>query len=259
MPAPHNLTVAAVGGFLLWFGWYGFNPGSTLSALDASGIGRVAANTTLAACTGGLAAMLAAFWWGSTKGKFDLAFSINGFLAGLVAITCPCYWVSPLGAILLGAIAGFVVYAGAWLIEWWRIDDPVGAVAVHGFCGIWGTLSLGFFACGKYGATGPFGADNSAPVTGLFYGGGWSVLKAQVIGSAIITVGTFVIAFGLMWLIRQLPHPWNLRVEAKGETGAGGLDVFEHGTEAYPHQGSVINSPAYEPEHTERQGEPVLS
>jgi len=256
MPAPHNLTVAAVGGFLLWFGWYGFNPGSTLSALDAQGIGRVAANTTLAACTGGLAAMVAAYWWGATKGKFDLAFSINGFLAGLVAITCPCYWVSPLGAILLGAIAGFVVYAGAWLVEWWRIDDPVGAVAVHGFAGIWGTLSLGFFACGKYGATGPFGADNSAPVTGLFYGGGMGVLKAQFVGSAIITIGTFVVAFILMWVIRQLPHPWNLRVEAKGETGDGGIDVFEHGTEAYPNQPDVVDIPEYQPQPKEQ---PVFS
>ncbi|MFL5748054.1 MAG: ammonium transporter [Niastella sp.] len=256
MPAPHNLTVAAVGGFLLWFGWYGFNPGSTLSALDAQGIGRVAANTTLAACTGGLAAMMAAYWWGATKGKFDLAFSINGFLAGLVAITCPCYWVSPLGAILLGAIAGFVVYAGAWLVEYCRIDDPVGAVAVHGFCGIWGTLSLGFFACGKYGATGPLGADNSAPVTGLLYGGGMGVLKAQFIGSAIITIGTFVVAFILMWVIRQLPDPWNLRVEAKGETGSGGIDVFEHGTEAYPHQPAVVDIPEYQPQPKEQ---PVFS
>jgi Amt family ammonium transporter len=256
MPAPHNLTVAAVGGFLLWFGWYGFNPGSTLSALDAQGIGRVAANTTLAACAGGLTAMLAAFWWGPTKGKFDLAFSVNGFLAGLVAITCPCYWVSPLGAILLGAVAGFVVFAAAAIVEWWRVDDPVGAVAVHGFCGIWGTLSLGLFACGKYGATGPFGADNSAPVAGLFYGGGLGVLKAQAIGSAIITGATFVIAFALMWIIRQLPYPWNLRVEAKGETGAGGLDVFEHGSEAYPAQTPVKPAPEYVPEPIER---PVFS
>jgi len=248
MPAPHNLTVAAVGGFLLWFGWYGFNPGSTLSAMDAQGIGRVAANTTLAACAGGLTAMLAAFWWGSTKGKFDLAFSINGFLAGLVAITCPCYWVSPLGAILLGGVAGFVVYAACAFIEWIRIDDPVGAVAVHGFAGIWGTLSLGLFACGKYGATGPLGADNSAPVTGLFYGGGMGVLKAQFVGSAIITVGTFVVAFALMWVIRQLPYPWNLRVESHGETGPGGLDVFEHGTEAYPHQSSIPPHPEFKPE-----------
>ena len=98
--------------------------------------------------------------------KWDVSFTVNGFLAGLVAITCPCYWVSPTGSILLGGIAGVVVVAGVELLEYLRIDDPIGAVPVHGMCGIWGTLSLGFFACGKYGATGPFAADNSAPLTG---------------------------------------------------------------------------------------------
>ncbi len=236
MPAPHNLTVAAVGGFILWFGWYGFNPGSTLSALDADGIGRVAANTTLAACGGGLTAMYMALWFGDTKGKFDLGYTVNGFLGGLVAITCPCYWVSPLGAILLGAIAGIVIWLAVNFIEYIRIDDPVGAVAVHGFCGIWGTLSLGFFASGQFGASGPLGADNSAPVKGLFYGGGIDVLKAQLTGSAIITIATFVVTFIMMWLIRKLPHPYNLRVEAAGETMEGGLDMFDHGTSAYPAQ-----------------------
>ncbi len=236
MPPPHNLTVATVGGFLLWFGWYGFNPGSTLSAMDAQGIGRIAANTTLAACAAGLSAMVVAFFVGPTKGKFDLGYSINGMLAGLVAITCPCYWVNPLGAIILGLVAGVVVWIGVNFIEWLRIDDPVGAVAVHGFAGIWGTISLGFFACGKYGATGPTGADDSSPVAGLFYHGGTSVLEAQCIGSAIITIATFVIAYVMMWVIRKLPQPWNLRVEAEGETGPGGLDVFEHGIEAYPAQ-----------------------
>jgi len=233
LPPAHNLPLAAVGGFLLWFGWYGFNPGSSLSAMDAQGIGRIATNTTLAACTGGFGAMLAALWWGPTKGKFDAAFSINGMLAGLVAITCPCYWVSPLGAILLGFVAGFIVFAGVYLLEYFRIDDPVGAVSVHGFAGIWGTISLGFFASGQYGATGPTGADNSAPVAGLFYGGGTAVLKAQVLGNLTIVVATFAVAFAMMWVIRQLPHPWNLRVEEIGETGPGGLDAFEHGASAY--------------------------
>lgn len=239
MPPPHNLTIAAVGGFLLWFGWYGFNPGSTLSAMDADGIGRVAANTTLAACAGGMSAMCVALWFGATKGKFDLGFTVNGFLAGLVAITCPCYWVSPLGAIILGLVAGIVVFVGVNLLEWFRIDDPIGAVSVHGFAGIWGTLSLGLFASGKYGATGPTGADtsDSALVKGLFYGGGIDVLKAQFIGSAIITLASFFIAFVMMWVIRKLPHPWNLRVEEEGELGSGGLDVWEHGIEAYPPQG----------------------
>lgn len=234
MPAPHNLTVAAVGGFILWFGWYGFNPGSTLSAVDMQGIGRVAANTTLAACGGGIAAMFFALWFGDTKGKFDLGFTINGFLAGLVAITCPCYWVSPLGAIILGAVAGLVVFLSVNLFERLRIDDPIGAVSVHGLAGIWGTLSLGLFATGQFGATGPTGPDNSSPVAGLFYGGGASVLKAQLIGSATITIATFAIAFILMWVVKQLPHPWNLRVEEEGEII--GLDLHEHGTEAYSEQ-----------------------
>jgi Amt family ammonium transporter len=233
MPAPHNLTIAAVGGFLLWFGWYGFNPGSTLSAMDMQGIGRVATNTTLAACAAGMSAMYFALWFGDTKGKFDLGYTLNGFLGGLVAITCPCYWVSPLGAILLGLGAGVVVFLAVNLLEWLRIDDPIGAVPVHGFAGIWGTLSLGLFACGKYGATGPMGADNSSPVTGLFYGGGTSVLKAQFIGSFTITMSTLAISFLLMLIIKQLPYPWKLRVEPEGETSPGGLDGFEHGAMAY--------------------------
>jgi Amt family ammonium transporter len=234
MPPAHNLTIAAVGGFILWFGWYGFNPGSTLSAVDMQGIGRVAANTTLAACAGGIAAMYIALWFGDTKGKFDLGYTINGFLGGLVAITCPCYWVSPLGSIMLGAVAGGIVYFVINLLEYARIDDPIGAVPVHGACGIWGTLSLGLFACGKYGVTGPTGADDSSPVSGLFYGGGTSVLKAQAVGSLTITLATFAVAFILMWAIKQLPYPWKLRVEPEGEIT--GLDVFEHGTEAYPIQ-----------------------
>jgi Amt family ammonium transporter len=231
---PHNLVLGAVGTFILWFGWYGFNPGSTLSAIDMQGIGRVAANTTLAACAGGMSAMYLALWFGDTKGKFDVGFTCNGVLGGLVAITCPCYWVSPLGAILLGLVAGLVVYLGTIMLEKMRIDDPIGAVPVHGLCGIWGTLSLGFFASGQYGATGATGADNSAPVAGLFYGGGGKVLEAQFIGSLTITVATFVITFILMWVVKKLPHPWNLRVEAEGELA--GLDVFEHGSEVYPAQ-----------------------
>ena len=111
---PHDLTIAASGGLLLWFGWYGFNPGSTLSAMDFDGIGRVAANTTLAACAAGLTAMLAAYMLSK---KWDVSFTVNGFLAGLVAITCPCYWVSPTGAILLGGIAGVIVVVGVELLE----------------------------------------------------------------------------------------------------------------------------------------------
>src|SRR5205807_6237070 len=108
----------------------------------------VAASTPLAASAAGLIAMAVAY----TKNKtWDVSFTVNGFLAGLVAITCPCYWVSPTGAILLGAIAGVVVVVAVDVLEWLRIDDPIGAVPVHGICGIWGPLSLGLFACGQYG------------------------------------------------------------------------------------------------------------
>ena len=223
---PHDLTVAACGGLLLWFGWYGFNPGSTLSAMDFEGIGRVAANTTLAACAAGLTAMAAAFV--SSK-KWDVSFTVNGFLAGLVAITCPCYWVSPTGAVLLGGVAGVVVVLGVELLEWLRIDDPIGAVPVHGIAGIWGTLSLGLFACGKYGATGPTAPDNSAPLAGLFYGGGLQILKAQLIGSATITIATFLVAMAVMKLVHAIGK---LRIPAEGEIY--GLDLTEHGISAYP-------------------------
>lgn len=235
---PHDLTIAATGGLILWFGWYGFNPGSTLSALDFEGIGRVATNTTLAACAGGLIAMAVAYMMSK---KWDVSFTVNGFLAGLVAITCPCYWVTPTGAILLGGIAGVVVVYGVELLEWLRIDDPIGAVPVHGFCGIWGTLSLGLFAAGTYGATGPFGADNSAPLKGLFYGGGTTLLAAQAIGSATITLSTFVVAMIVMYVVNAMGI---LRVSPEGETL--GLDLHEHGISAYPEYvlSSVVNPAA---------------
>jgi Amt family ammonium transporter len=233
LPAPHSLPLATIGAFLLWFGWYGFNPGSTLSGMDYEGIGRVAANTTIAACTGALGAMILAFYFGLSKGKFDTGFAINGLLGGLVAITAPCYWVSPFGSAIIGMVAGFIVFGGVYLLEYLRIDDPVGAVSVHGLSGIWGTLSLGLFAAGVYGSTTPTGFDNSSPVSGLFYGGGMSVLKAQFIGSATITLATFGIAMLLMYVVSLLPYPWKLRVEAKGELGEGGIDVFEHGSKAY--------------------------
>jgi Amt family ammonium transporter len=223
---PHDLVIAATGGLILWFGWYGFNPGSTLSAMDFEGIGRVATNTTLAACSGGLMAMI--YGYVLIK-KWDLSYTVNGFLAGLVAITCPCYWVSPTGSIILGAVAGVVVVLGLELLEWLRIDDPIGAVPVHGFCGIWGTLSLGLFACGKYGVTGPLAADNTAPLTGLFYGGGTAVLKAQAVGSLIVVVATFSVSLIVMNLIKAIGL---LRVSAKGESF--GLDLYEHGLPAYP-------------------------
>ena len=169
---PHDLTIGALGAVILWFGWYGFNPGSTLSAMDFEGIGRVAANTTLAACAAGMVAVLIVY---PRSKKWDLGMSCNGFLGGLVAITCP---------VLLGVtdrLGGHrrcrrlrgAVY-GVDLLEHLRIDDPIGAVAVHMLAGIWGTLSLGLFATGSYGLPTPTGADNRRPpVKGVFYGGNW--------------------------------------------------------------------------------------
>ena len=224
----HDMPIASVGAVILWFGWYGFNPGSTLSAMDYIGIARVATNTTLAACAGGLGALF--FVYPRSK-KWDCGMTLNGLLAGLVAITCPCYWVSPGGAILIGLIAGVVVVLGTDLLEFLRIDDPCGAWPVHGLCGIWGTWSLGLFATGLYGAPTPLGADNSAGavVKGLFFGGGWHQFEAQVIGNAIIGIGVFVVSMILMWLVNLTG---TLRVSKEGEEE--GLDIHEHGGEAYP-------------------------
>ena len=157
---PHDLVMGVIGGFILWFGWYGFNPGSSLSAMDFTGIGRIAANTTLAASTGGLAAEFFIYFRTS---KWDAGAITNGFLAGLVAITCPCYWVSPTGACCLGAIAGVIVILGMDLLEFLRIDDPIGAWPVHGLCGIWGTLSLGLFATGQYAIAGSSNSGVPSP------------------------------------------------------------------------------------------------
>jgi Amt family ammonium transporter len=122
-----------------------------------------------------------------------------------------------------------LVCLGVELLEYLRIDDPIGAVPVHGMCGIWGTLSLGFFACGQYGASGPAGPDNSAPLAGLFYHGGLTLLKAQFVGSAIVTVATFSVAMALMYLVNLTG---TLRVSEEGELY--GLDLHEHGISAYP-------------------------
>jgi len=223
---PHNIILGAVGGLILWFGWYGFNPGSTLSALDAQGIARVSFNTTLAACSAGLTALFYAF--AKTK-TWDLSYTTNGFLAGLVAITCPCYWVSPTGAFLIGIIGSFVMIWAVDLLEHLRIDDPIGAVPVHMFGGIWGTISLGLFATGQFGLPTPTGTDPSVVVKGLFYGGGYGQLMAQIIGSGATVLATAVTAFALMYAVKATG---TLRVSKAGELE--GLDLHEHGIVAYP-------------------------
>lgn len=225
-PPAHDLVIGAVGGLILWFGWYGFNPGSTLSALDMAGIGRVSFNTTLAACSAGLAALFISY---ARLKKWDLGMVVNGFLGGLVAITCPCYWVDPVGAFFIGIVAAFVVVYGLDLLEYARVDDPIGAVPVHMFAGIWGTLSLGLFAAGKYGLPTATGADTSTVVTGLFYGGGFSVLGLQALGSAAITLATLGVSLAMMFALKYVGI---LRVSEAGERE--GLDVHEHGASAYP-------------------------
>jgi Amt family ammonium transporter len=214
MPAGHDLNLAALGGVILWFGWYGFNPGSTLSAIDAAGIGRVATNTTLAAAAGGLSAMLYVY---PRLKKWDMGITINGFLAGLVGITAPCYFVNTTGAVIIGLVAGVIMVLGVDFVEHMRIDDPIGAVAVHGVCGIWGTWAVGLFATGQY-----------LDVKGLFWGGGGRQLWAQVWGNFVIGA----VAFGSMFVIFKLIHAAGLlRVTEEGEIE--GLDIHEHGAPAY--------------------------
>ncbi len=225
-PLPHNIILGAVGGLILWFGWYGFNPGSTLSALDMQGIARVSFNTTMAACAAGLAALFYAY---VRVGKWDLGLTVNGFLAGLVAITAPCYWVSPLGSFLIGGAAGVLVIWLTDLLEYVRIDDPIGAVPVHLGCGIWGTLALGLFATGQYGLPTPTGMDSSVVVKGLLYGGGTQQLIAQAIGSGAVCLATFASAMVLMYAVKATG---TLRVSREGELQ--GLDLHEHGMPAYP-------------------------
>ncbi len=245
-PPPHDLVIGAVGGLILWFGWYGFNPGSTLSALDIEGIGRVSFNTTLAACSAGLTALFISY--ARTK-KWDLGLVVNGFLGGLVAITCPCYWVDPVGAFFIGIVAAFVVVYGLDVLEYARIDDPIGAVPVHMFAGIWGTISLGLFAAGKYGAPTPAGADTTSVVTGLFYGGGLGQFWTQLLGSSATTVATLAVSSAMMFALR---HYGALRVSEAGERE--GLDLHEHGASAYPEYalistaGSLASIP-YRPSH----------
>ncbi len=161
--------------------------------------------------------------------KWDLGLTVNGFLGGLVAITCPCYWVDPVGAFFIGIVAALVVVWGLDALEFLRIDDPIGAVPVHLVAGIWGTLSLGLFATGAYGAPTATGANTSSVVTGLFYGGGLSQLSLQALGSFSTVAATLVVSLLMMFALKRLGV---LRVSKAGELE--GLDLHEHGAAAYP-------------------------
>ncbi len=217
----HNIGLAALGVFILWFGWYGFNPGSTFSAHHLR-ISVIAVNTTLAASAASLTALIIVL--AKTK-KWDLGMALNGVLAGLVAITAPCAWVESWAAVVIGIVAGIILVIGVYLLEALKIDDPVGAVPVHGFNGLWGLISVGLFADGTYGN---YSIDPPF-VKGLLYGGGAGQLIAQLIGAAAL----FVWAFGCgLILFKVLDLLIGIRVEPREEIQ--GLDIIEHGTPAYP-------------------------
>lgn len=218
----HNIPMAVVGCFILAFGWFGFNAGSTLAASDLR-IGVIATNTMLASAAGAFSSML--YMW-MLYGKPDISMSANGLLAGLVAITAPCAFVNSVSAVLIGLIAGVVLCISVVFVEnRLKIDDPVGAISVHGVNGAWGVISLGLFADGSYGD----GLNAVAgPVTGLVYGNA-SQLVAQLIGVA----GNFVFVFATMYVFfTLLDKIVPLRVPAELE--ADGLDLSEVAVIAYP-------------------------
>lgn len=241
LPA-HSIPMAVLGTFILAFGWFGFNPGSTLAGTDLR-ISVVAVNTMLASATGALAAT-SWMWWFRTK-KPDPTMMCNGMLAGLVAITAPCAFVSAGGAAIIGLVAGVLVVESVFFFDRIQVDDPVGAISVHGTNGAWGCLSIGLFADGTYG-DGWNGV--SGTVTGLFYGGGLSQFWAEMIGVvtcfitlSIVSIIVFKIADAIVG--NRVPH----------ETEFEGLDIPEMGVAGYsgialdklsepPHPGTHVRS-----------------
>lgn len=211
----HNLPLAALGVFILWFGWFGFNCGSTLSGTDQS-IAHIAITTTLAASAGAIAAM---FTMWITMGKPDVSMSLNGALAGLVGITAGTWAVGPGSAIIIGLLAGIiVVFSVNFIDKVLHIDDPVGAISVHGVCGAFGTIAVGLFANRP---------DDG--LVGLFFGGGWSLLGVQALGALTAFVWVSLTAGALFLIIKKT---MGLRVSEEIEIK--GLDMEEHGSESYP-------------------------
>lgn len=211
----HNLTLACLGVFILWFGWFGFNPGSQLAAAgygDQTAISHVFLTTNLAACTGGFLALIVSW---IKYGKPSLSLTLNGILAGLVGVTAGCDLVSPMGAALIGAICGTVmIFAVEFIEHRLKIDDPVGASSVHGVCGSLGTILTGLFAVEG----------------GIFYGGSFGFLGAQIFG--VIIVGGWAALMGYI-IFKVLDKVHGLRVPARIEEE--GLDIYEHGESAYNH------------------------
>ncbi|MFC1465750.1 MAG: ammonium transporter [Candidatus Brachytrichaceae bacterium NZ_4S206] len=211
----HSVTLFGLGVFILWLGWFGFNPGSQLAIAggNADAVALVAANTNLAAAAGAAAAVLYGFF---TSKKANVGGAFNGVLGGLVAITAPCAFVTPLDSVIIGAVGGVLVMVFGKVLEALKIDDPVGAIPVHLVSGAWGTLAVGLFA-------------SLNGVTGLFHGGGLGQLIIQLIG--VIACGVWTAATtGLLFF--AIKKTIGLRVSAEEEIQ--GLDAMEHGTIAYP-------------------------
>jgi len=214
----HNMSLAVIGLFVLWLGWFGFNPGSTMSFQNPSDVVHIIMTTNTAAIAAVLTSTITSWLY---IGKPDLGMTINGCLAGLVGITGSCAYVSVSSSLIIGAIAGVIVVFAVILFDKAKIDDPVGATSVHLVCGIFGTICVGLFA--EEGVTG------LSTVNGLFFGGGLSLLGIEILG--VVAVGAFVFASSvLMWL--ALKHTIGIRVSAEEEIQ--GLDIGEHGNSAYP-------------------------
>lgn len=223
-PIPgHSLTLGALGVFILWFGWYGFNAGSTLCAVECD-FASAAVTTTLAAAAGAVAAMMTA-WAFPIPRKPDVGLTLNGALAGLVGITAGAGYVTNPFAVVIGAVAGVILVFSVVSLERIGIDDPVGAISVHGTAGIWGVLAVGLFA--DLGLVEALGLASG--VGGLLMGGGAALLATQAVGVAAIFVWTFATSLAVFRLIDRF-H--GLRVTPQEERG--GLDHWEHGVLAYP-------------------------
>ncbi len=228
--APHHIPMVMVGTFILAFGWFGFNAGSSLAGADGR-IGIVATNTMLASASG---AVLAALIMWKQTGKPDPAMMCNGMLAGLVAITSPCAFCTPTGAVIIGAVAGVLVVYSVFFFDKLKIDDPVGAISVHGTCGVWGLISVGLFSDGSYGggwngvgATDYLGVAGQG-VTGLFYGDSKQMI-AQLVEVGVGLAWNIVVGGAIFWAIGKVVGN---RVSAEVEIA--GLDVPEMGAPGYP-------------------------
>lgn len=220
--AGHNQVYTTLGVLILWVGWFGFNGASTFGVADGF-LGYVILNTQLAAAAGAVAAMFTA--WAVT-GKADVPTTLNGALAGLVAITASCGFVAPWAAVIIGLIGGIMVVFSMKLFDKMKIDDPIAALSVHGTVGVWGTLSNGLFALPELSS----GADWGLP--GLLYGGGLEQLGVQTLGVVASGVYAFVVSFVVLKIMDKLMG--GLRVTEEEEIM--GLDISEHGSYGYPEQ-----------------------